>query len=714
VPTSKTLGGVSHPIPLIGEDSWGPDVSTYLIAIADSCFATDGGTRSLTAELNLGTSYGLKSLYLKSTGSNPATTGVLRLANAESIVWRNAANAADLALKVNSSNVLEFNSSAVATAASTLALFAATTSAELAGVISDETGSGALVFATSPTLVTPALGTPSAAVLTNATGLPISTGVSGLGTGVATFLATPSSANLASAVTDETGSGALVFATSPTLVTPALGTPSAAVLTNATGLPVSSGISGLGTGVAAFLATPSSANLASAVTDETGSGALVFGTSPTLTTPTLGVASATSINKVTLTAPATGSTLTLADGKTLTISNTLTFTGTDSSSVAFGAGGTVVYTSNKLSVHAATSSSELAGVISDETGSGKLVFGTSPSFVTSAQLDAQAELRFADSDSSNYVGFKSPATVSANKIWTLPSADGSGNQALSTDGAGTLIWQTVAASSTASPTAQGLVTSYFPTIQSATKSVASTTDYTITTTDGYETILVTTGSSSNCTLTLPAISSNAGRRIMIKKIDSGSKAIVVTRAGSDTVGYAAATTYTLSAQGETVTLYANGGTSNWETFGARPNGSVDIATANGWGSTGTKVRKFSGTATTVGTGITYASNPSNKGDTFTVNEAGIYSIVYQDGATATAQMFGISANADDTEITQSIDSIAATKRLGIHYWGGGTAGFFTLSVTRKFVATDVIRIHGDGSSTNTALGRVTITQLVRF
>ena len=67
-------------------------------------------------------------------------------------------------------------------------------------------------------------------------------------------------------------------------------------------------------------------------------------TSPTLTTPTLGVASATTINKVTLTAPATGSTLTIVDGKTLTASNTLTFTGTDSSSVAFGTGGTVVYT----------------------------------------------------------------------------------------------------------------------------------------------------------------------------------------------------------------------------------------------------------------------------------------------------------------------------------------------------------------------------------
>ena len=75
----------------------------------------------------------------------------------------------------------------------------------------------------------------------------------------------------------------------------ALGTPASATLTNATGLPVATGISGLGTGVATFLATPSSANLASALTDESGSSTVAFTNSPTLVTPVLGAAKATSI-----------------------------------------------------------------------------------------------------------------------------------------------------------------------------------------------------------------------------------------------------------------------------------------------------------------------------------------------------------------------------------------------------------------------------------
>jgi len=72
-------------------------------------------------------------------------------------------------------------------------------------------------------------------------------------------------------------------------------------------------------------------------TGATGTGNLVFGTSPSLTTPTLGVASATSINKMAITAPATSSTLAVADGKTFTVNNTITLGGTDSTTITLPA-----------------------------------------------------------------------------------------------------------------------------------------------------------------------------------------------------------------------------------------------------------------------------------------------------------------------------------------------------------------------------------------
>lgn len=67
----------------------------------------------------------------------------------------------------------------------------------------------------------------------------------------------------------------------------------------------------------------------------TGTGLTVLQTSPTLITPTLGVATATSVNKVTVTAPASGSTLTIVDGKTLTVNNSLTLAGTDATTQTF-------------------------------------------------------------------------------------------------------------------------------------------------------------------------------------------------------------------------------------------------------------------------------------------------------------------------------------------------------------------------------------------
>ena len=247
--------------------------------------------------------------------------------------------------------------------------------------------------------------------------------------------------------------------TSPTLTTPALGTPASGVMTNVTGLPISTGVDGLGTGVATFLATPSSSNLAAAVTGETGTGALVFADTPTLVTPNIGAATGTSLTlsgdlTVNGTTTTINSTTLAVDDKNIVLGDVATPSDVTADGGGITLKGATDKTFNWVDATDSWTSSEHINLASGKSYSmnGTALKDVSETLTnktlasaiatTAFTLNATAEFRLADTDSTHYVGFKAPGTVSTNKIWVLPAADGTVGQALSTDGSGNLSWAT--------------------------------------------------------------------------------------------------------------------------------------------------------------------------------------------------------------------------------------------------------------------------------
>lgn len=358
-----------------------------------------GGVSGAATKLAAGTS----NYLLQSNGTSAPTWNLIINANvdASAAIAYSKLNLATSILNadINASAAIALSKLATVTASRALVstagglISAASVTATELGYLSGvtaPTGSGALVLATTPTLVTPVLGVATATSINKM---------------AITAPATSSTLAVADGKTFTASNSLTLIGTDGDTLTFPSGSDTVTTLTATQTLTNKTLTSPKINENVALTTTATRLNYLTSAAGTTGTAStdIVFSTSPTLVTPVLGVATVTSINKMAITAPATSSTLAVADGKTLTASNTLTFTGTDTSSVAFGAGGTVAYVANKLSVFAATTSLELKGVISDETGSGALVFADTPTLVTPV-------LGVATATSVNKVAITAPAS----------------------------------------------------------------------------------------------------------------------------------------------------------------------------------------------------------------------------------------------------------------------------------------------------------------
>lgn len=508
--------------------------------------------------------------------------------------------------------------------------------------------------------------------------------------------------------------------TAPVMTDPVLGTPASGLMTNVTGVPNGA-------------TTATSANTASAIVARDGSGNFTAGTITASLTGSISGNAAT----VTTNANLTGDVTSVGNATTLTNAPVIAkvLTGYTSGAGTVSASDSILQAIQKLNGNDATNAN-LTGPVTSIGNATAIADGALALAKLATTTAGYIPVGAVTTGIPTYVAVSGDATLSSTGALTLgtvaiakggtgqvtanaglnallPTQTANANKALVTDGTNTS-WTTVASASAATSTALGLTTSFAPTVVSSVKAVSSA-DYTVLDADGYAVVLVTTGNSDR-TITLPTAADNAGRILRISKVDSGSGDVIVDGEGSETVN--GATTYTMPNQYDEVTIVCNG-TAWFIIAKIRPPDTYIIVAGGGnggnsVGSTGNRVRCFTGSQVGSGAGITYAQSTVN-GDTFTVNEAGIYALSWTDQriASAGSESFGFSKNGT---ATTSITSLAGSAVLQLMTHPTAATGvLFNVGGTFVLAAGDVVRPHCTGSLDSVSANvRFSMTQVVRL